>query len=64
MKRAGNRKGQSIVEYLVVAAVLIAAFATYAGSLQQGVEKVGTSSRDAMSNAADDMVDNLTVIAR
>lgn len=64
MKRVGNRKGQSIVEYLVVAAVLIAAFTTYAGSLQEGVEKVGTSAKDAMSNAADDMVTNLTVIAR
>jgi len=51
MKRVGGRTGQSIVEYLVVIAVLVVAFATYAGSLQSGVEKVGAHSETALDNA-------------
>ena len=50
----GNRKGQSTLEYLLIAAVVIAAIAIAAGTvIKPAVESTMTNSSTAITGAAD-----------
>lgn len=46
-----SRRGQSILEYLVVVAVVVAGIIAAKGSLQNAVEGLGTESEKTMKNA-------------
>ncbi len=49
-KQLGNRRGQSIVEYLIVAAAVIAAVVVFGGKLGKGIENVGADSQKLIEN--------------
>lgn len=51
--RRDGERGQSIVEYLIVAAALILAFATFGTALTGGVTQVGADARTAMESGGD-----------
>lgn len=55
--RSGNQRGQSIVEYLIVIAIMVAAFTVLGGKLKTGVEGVGDSAQTAMDNGGQALED-------
>jgi len=53
--RLGNRKGQSIVEYLIVAVAVIGALVAFKGSIDAGITQVGKDAETAMTNAGSEL---------
>ena len=52
MRRRGNRKGQSILEYLVVAAVIVGAIIAVKGAMQTNIATLYTNAGVKTGNAA------------
>lgn len=51
-RRGQARRGQSIVEYLIVTAAVIIAVAAFAGQIRQGVVDVGQDVETALTTGA------------
>ena len=49
---AGGRRGQSIVEYLIVIAVIVAALLAFRGSLQGAVDNLYNAATAKINDAA------------
>lgn len=62
--RVGNRHGQSIVEYLVVATAIIIAIFAIAGLLAPAVRNIGTNSATQTGTVAPLITGQVTAVAR
>jgi len=54
-----SRRGQSIIEYLVIVAAVIAAIIAFRGSVQGGVNNLQTQAVNRMDAAAEAMNNNI-----
>ena len=63
--RLGNRRGQSVIEYLVVAMLIIGVILTVVGPLvKTKMGTLGTASGNALDKAATEVTGKVTVLER
>ena len=53
--KRGSQRGQSIIEYMVVAAAVIVALVAFSANMTGGIEQVGTDAATAMENVGGDL---------
>lgn len=52
MKRSRNRKGQSMLEYIIILAVFLAAVIAFAPTMRPTVDRIFTQTNAALFNTA------------